>query len=550
MILTFDQIKNILLTNPNKDLVLEGKKKNKQLRTHIYGENLEAEIRTIEGFEKEALRNLRAKYTKSNKHIFAWLGRPVDKVFSAKGTSVYYNLSGTTEKQAIAIAGDVRDGYSAKKWNETYWKPHFLDDPNGFIFIEIGADSKAYPTYKSITTVYDYQPKGSGFDYIVFNVTTSEKVSRGFKSDEKIFRVVDDAFDYWIKVDNETVTEIKSETYTNYFGKVPAIVNSDLASSQVEGLRLSLFDDVIELANHYLLKGSIKVTHDFLHGYPKYYEYADDCMECKGEKTVGGEDCSACKGTGKRIMTKVSDVKIMAYPDADNPEVSTPGGYIEPSKTYYDIATAELADLENAMTFTLWGTEGRKTVQQTGQAGDKTATQVIDEIQPKADRLTLISEMAEKRHKFIIDHLISWELMLENYPGASVSYGKRYLIESPDVIWERYQKARTTSSPDILDDMLLDYIETKYSSDPVGMNIQKKLMEVQPFVHRTPAEVSGSSFVSEEDKKAKEYYSEWVKTMTDLQILSSNVESLKQSLYDYVGTKTIVPIKPNGAVLN
>jgi hypothetical protein len=550
MILTPDQIKNIILSNPNKELVNQAKLYSKELRTHIYGENLSAKITTIDGFEKEGLKELRAKYAKSNKDLFGRLGRPVDKVFSAKGTSVYYNLSGATEKGAIELAANVRDGYSAKKWNEMFWKPHFLDDPNGCIFIEIDTAGRSYPTYKSIYTFYDYQLKGSGYEYIVFNVGEAEKLREGFRKEDRIFRVVDDAFDYWIKEDNQIVTEIKSHSYANYFGKVPAIVNSDLASSQVEGLCISLYDDIIELANNFLLKGSIKVTHDFLHGFPKYFEYADDCYDCKGEGVKGGEECKACKGTGKKIMTKVSDVKILAYPTTDNPEVSTPGGYIEPSQTYYDIATAELADLENAMTFTIWGTEGRKTVNQPGLQGDKTATQVIDEIQPKADRLAAISEMAEKRHKFILDFMIPWELQLSNYKGASVSYGKRYMIESPDVIWDRYQKARPTASPDLLDDLMLDYIETKYSSDPVGMNVQKKLMEVQPFVHRTPGEVAGSMFISEDDKKCKEYYSEWVKSVTDMEILSADAESLKASLLEFASAKKVTPPAKEKPIFN
>jgi hypothetical protein len=548
MILTPDQIKNIILTNPNNYLVVKAQLYNKELRTHIYGEHLSGKITTIEGFEKEGLKELRAKYAKSNKDVFGRLGRPIDKVFSAKGTSIYYNLSGTSEKKAIELASDVRDGYSAKKWMERYWKPHFCDDPCGFIFIEIDKQAKAYPTYKSISSVYDYQPKGTGLEYVVFNVTKSEKIANGFNEDDLIYRVVDDVKDYWVTMKNNDVSIIENNTFDNYFGKVPAIINSDIASSHVDGMFLSLYDDIIELANHFLLKGSIKVTHDFLHGFPKYYEYADDCVPCGGSGKAAGENCSDCKGTGKKIMTKVSDVKILAYPDKDNPEVSTPGGYIEPSQTYYDIATAELADLENAMTFTLWGTEGRKTVQQPGQAqgSDKTATQVIDEIQPKADRLTSISEMAEKRHKFILDHIIGWELQ-RNYVGASVSYGRRYMIESPDSIWDRYQKARSTSSPDILDDMLLDYIETKYSSDPVGMNVQKKLMQVQPFVHRTPSEVSASMFVSEDDKKQKEYYSEWVKGLTDIEILNTPIESLVTKLKEFAATKTVVIIPKTAA---
>ena len=89
MILDFNGITNVVLKNPNRDLVSRGQAKSKILRMHMYGDGLEAHLPTIDGFEKKWMRKLRIQYTRSNKDLFSRLGRPVDKTFSARGGSVY-----------------------------------------------------------------------------------------------------------------------------------------------------------------------------------------------------------------------------------------------------------------------------------------------------------------------------------------------------------------------------------------------------------------------------------------------------------------------------
>jgi hypothetical protein len=436
MILTVQQIADIIKDNPNQQLVAQGRAYSAQLRLHIHGDKLGQNMAVIDGYEKQALRDLRVKYTKSNKDLFARLGRPVDKVFTAKGGSVYYNLGQEKDKAARQLTADVRNGYSAKAWVENYWKPHYFDDPCGLIFMEIAPVETAkklknrgkpfaYPTYKSINSVFDYLPKGAGLEYIVFKVDNVEKRRAGIDPELEIYRVVDDAFDYYVRSDSNGITILPEHTFVNLFGEVPGMLNSDILNPNCEGAMLSIFDPVLELASQFLLKGSIKVTHDFLHGFPKYWEYADDCDACDGTKFKDGKECDACKGTGKRIMTRVSDAKLLNYPQRSDDPIVTPNvaGYASPDKIYWEIATSDLQMLEDLANFTLWGanqqarTQGMKTNQQGEQ---KTATEIVNEIKPQADRLHPISETAEKRDKFIRDSIIRIQLS-PNYSGASIN---------------------------------------------------------------------------------------------------------------------------------
>lgn len=559
MILSLPQIKEILSSRPNQGLLQKATMQSALLRRHIYGGNLKsASITEIKGYEKEEMRELRDKYAKSNKDLFSRLARPIDKVFSAKGGSIYFNLSEEQNKKAMALLKNVRSGLTAKKWIEAMWKPHFLDDPNGLIFMEIGTDAedniKCYPTYKSTADIYDYQPNGSNVEYVVFTTTKEERAAAGLAEADTAYRVFDDAFDYFVKwnANDKSAIIIQKSSYPNYFDKVPAILMSDMMSSTTPGLALSLFNEVMELAEDFITTGSIRNLAKIRMAYPKYWEYADDCNHCGGTGVKEAKPCEHCKGSGMRGMTNPGDAKLLSYPGSKDDMIVTPNiaGFVDFPSAYFDNSANELYALENLATLTIWGTEAKVQTQGLATSPDtqKTATQVIDEIQPKADRLHAISEMAEKRHKFIIDHIIQCELN-QNYEGASVNYGRRYMIESADALWVKYQDARKNGAAiSLLDELLMEYTEAKYANDPVGLAIQKKLIEVEPFVHYTAKETKDLA-VPFKDFNAKIYFGEWLATVTDSYLLITDTATIKAALDAYVAAKGLVEPQPAAVVV-
>lgn len=562
MILSEGQIKDIIKENPGKARMQHAREYSKKLRRHLYGDGLDVHTPIIKGFERESLHTLRKEYSKSNKDLFSRLGRPIDKVFTAKGGSVYYNLPEEKEKKALSIAHSLPGGYTVRKWVETFWKPHMLDDPGGLIFLEIlekpqavraknSGQSFVYPTYKNSNSIYDYLPNGNKLEWIVFELTKKEIRAAGMDENHAAYRVVDDAFDYYCYLSGGDVIILPGHTYPNYFGKVPAVVNSSIINPSNENQYLSFYDDIIELAEQFFLKGSIKVTHDFLHGFPKYSEFADNCTDCNGGGFVDGKKCESCRGTGKKLITNVKDVKLLTWPASKDDVVILPnqtGGYISPDKIYYEIATADIADLENIMHHTLWGTKAsvKTTGLQQQKEGTKTATEVVDDMKPQADRLASISEMAEKVHKFILDGLISLQVS-QSYSGSSVSYGRRFILEGPDAIWIKYSDARQKGAPqNVLDTLLNEYNEANYQSDPVGLAIAKKLMYVEPFVHYTAAALKTLN-PDPADYKMKLYFSEWLATISEGELLSKDVKQLKESLNVYASTKNIATPEPVAA---
>ncbi len=561
MILSEGQIKDLILNNPGKARVNKGRQYSAKLRRHIYGTGLESYFEQIPGHERPPILALRSKYSKSNKDLFSRLARPLDKVFTARGGSVYLNLTEEAEKKARVISQDVKDGYSVRKWVEYFWKPHMLDDPFGVILLEIAEPTEiaklrnenksfVFPVYKSITEIYDYLPKGNRLEYLVLEMGESDKENIGLGKDDKLFRVIDDANDYYIRQKDKEISIITEHTLPNYFGEVPAMLNSDIQDPQYQHCVLSLYDEIIELAEHFLLKGSIRVAHDFLHGFPKYVEFADYCPQCKGEGIYEANQCKACSGTGKKLSLRVSDVKALEWPSKEDQLVlpANVAAYISPDKSFHEMATADLIDLENAMAVTLWGTQSRLKSQgmSTDGSSPRTATEIMDEIKPQADRLISVSEMAEHRHKFILDAVVRLQVS-PNYVGSSVSYGRRYILESPDAIWLKYSDARAKGAPqNVLDTLLNEYLDANYQSDPVGLAVAKKLMYVEPFVHISATQLKALS-PAPEDYKAKLYFSDWLATMNEGGILSMSVEELKKSLSEYAATKQISQAEPAAA---
>ncbi len=537
MILEETDIQQIIINNPNKHILAKARMYASEMRTNLYGENLQLSIKTIEGLEMEYLQKIRAKYAKSNKDLYERIGRPLDKIFTAKGGSLYFNLSDKEESEASKQINDLKNGLSVQEWIKNKWSRHIKDDPSGIIFIEIDAEGNPYPTYKSTESIYEWGQAGRRFEYIIFNVSDKEKVSAGIAVEKQIYRVVDDAFDMYVERNGESVTSIENQTFPNFFGVVPAMIMSDFEHPTLPGMRVSVFEPAREITDEFFIDYSIKRTHKFRHGFPKPWEVADKCISCMGEGKTNAKNCENCGGTGFAPINNMATVKLVSHPVDNNDPFIAPnyGGYIDIPKDYYEIAENELHRLESAAYYTIWGTYTNATNGGAANTHDGeaiTATQANLDYQPVCDKLNIIQSMREARQSFIINMIITVKFN-PSYKGCTYMAGRRFLIEGPDVVWNRYVKAKKEGAPGkVLNDLLIEYIETKYESNRVALNAQLKLIKVEPFVHYTIDEVKNFN-VSDSLVKAKLFFSEWLDSKSDAYILAKNADELKSDLYAF-----------------
>lgn len=518
MVLTTEQIKEILSKSPHAALLGTFRKESKELTAHITGQGNNDLLEKISGLENDDQLSLRKQFARSNKDIFARIHRPEDKIFTAKGGSKIYDISDSEKKELIKTLQSIYNGIDIQSWIEQFALTNLHIDPMGVILIEVSEDgTRAYPTYKSTSDIFDYSVKGRSLNYLILKGNESN-----------IYRVIDSVTDTTYKFEGGTLTTINA--FPNYFSEVPGIVISNILRKNSEYYQ-SPDQEIVELANEYLRESSVKTIYKLKHGYPKSWQYAGTCTECKGTGHYKGEDCSACNGSGRAISKDASQTITIPIPEEGQPTIAPNiAGFVSPDIAGWDKMNSEQEYLETLMHSTYWGIKERVQFN-----GTKTATEIVSDMQPINDRLVKFSMWAEELEKFITDKVAKF--MYTTYKGCSINYGKRFVLESYDQIWTKYQDARVKGSPmSVLDNLLIDYYESRYSSNQIELAKHLKLMRVEPYVHQTPKEVKDLEVDPLEYAK-KVYYHEWLSTLEGNAILLKDVLTLRNELTIFVTDK-------------
>jgi hypothetical protein len=524
MILTKNDLKRILLERPTGEIWKKASEESKKLQMHVLGIGLDRYIKKIEHHESDVSFNLRKKYGKTNRDIFSRLLRPVDAIWTGKGGSVFYDAPESIERKLRSMVADVYHGYQIRDWVRNFWKPRYIDDPQGIILMEVSESfpNGTYPTYKSSCEIVDAQVSGRRLEYLVLKT-----------KDPQIFRVIDDALDRMVKVEGEVVQELKGKdnpTFINYFGQVPAIIISDIPKDGSDHFFASPIADEVELADIMLRDGTIGAIHRFKHGFPKAWKYPEVCGRCQGQKVIqGGSTCPDCEGTGVKLKDNPADIAVHAWPDKENPEIREKGGYISPDLEYLKYHDESLALLEEKMTFTHWGSYLAKTPKEKGE--EKTATESFINVQPVNNRQIQYAKAAESVEAFITEK-IGYLNFQQAIKGVTVNLGRRFINESPDALWTRYETARSKGAPlATLDDMLLEYYQAKFQGNDLEFRKFEKLTRIEPGVHMTAGEAKNNLPFLEFSKKI--YFQEWLSTLGNMQINATDLTTLRKMLEDY-----------------
>jgi hypothetical protein len=470
-------------------------KEHLRLNVHINGIGTSYYLKKIDSIENDEQLSLRKKYLTTNRYLFTNLIRPIDKVFSAKGGN---RIIPEKSKDTISKLTNLTSGLPIRKWIENIQSNKYYTDPAGIVFIE-HKDYNPYPTLKSIKSIFNYGQNGRLLEWIIF---------KPFKIDDRkgdFYRVVDDEKDIIVNVvDDSNIIEVEElngekQSFENPFGKVPAILNSDKINSQLLYME-SPFEDVISLADHYLRTGTIKNLNEFLHGFPIFWRYLTDCKECKGTGFIDGKKCDSCNGRGKSLNKDITDIIQVEKPEVDE-AVITPNvaGWVVPPVESWREMRVEMDWINDLMQLTTWGSKMAK------DATNETATSAFLNIQPVNERLNNFSDTYENLENHIIEFL---SIFYNEKKGVS-SYGRRYLIELPDVIWKKYQEAREKGvAKALLNYLLRQYFQTEYANDIESMMVAENSMKYEPFIHKTDEEVLAMPIL-EYDKFRKIYFNEF-----------------------------------------
>lgn len=555
MILDGPAALKIIQDRPNKSVIQAAQVYTRKLLMHVKGIKLDEYITNIMSFERPDMIATRKKYAVSNKAMFARINRPTDKVFSAKGGSVYYNLQGSQEAKMKAISGNVVDGYTVKNWLKNFWMPAMGYDPMGVILMEMDKDGNPYPTYKSIMDIYEYKFRGRDLEYLIFKLPTKqmslgtnqmsaepnpqgkgdERLEAAVKAGEgtaaDLFRIIDDVSDRIVKVTNTSIIDVQGETYPNYWLKVPASIISNIYDP-VLSMFISTEDSIIDLADQFLRDGSVVNIIKNYHGFPKAWEYAADCPECMGTGALNGSKCSYCKGTKIKSQSSPEEVIRVPVPSStDQPKLAPDlGGYITPPIEGIKMLMEQQEVLEDIMFETKWGTHQ---ADDTKKGGSETATGKFIDTQPIYDKLNEYADAAEMMETFVTDRI--GEIVIgPNYKGASINYGRRFLMETPDQIYNKLQASITAGAPaTALYDLFDDYLQARYSANNIELIRMQKLARVEPLPWVKFVDFGRLQSFPDIILRRKAWYPDWLCSKDPNEIIVTTVEVLRADFAKY-----------------
>lgn len=490
------------------DWVTLARKSEVELCALIQGKGFKKElIEVIEKLESPDKKKAREKYSRSIEDLFERLFLPIANVFSATGGKRDYDISNPEVKtEFLKTISKVRDGKSIESYAENHWMPLYHVDPNGIIFTEYVTEPKAraWPTYKSIHDIRTYIPNGQLLEVVLFEPIL-------LKGGDQIWRLVDDEKDYRIIQRGTTFSiineEIKVEghtfnTFKTPFGQVPALINSDIVDIK-DGIRLSPIHKIVGLAREFARDQSIKTLYKFLQGFPIFWKYVTQCKTCVGAGRKNDRVCSSCDGHGFIAKRDITDAVTLNPPTKDQQKLDPIAGWLTPPLDIWDQYTKELVILEILMTKTYWGAHKV-------EGGNETATGRWIDQQPVDNKLNKLTDVTE----WVIRQLTEWvaDVVIDGKDPedniSSIFLGRRYILDSPDVLQDKYTKAKAAGENSvILDRMLSEIITAKYKNDPEWLALELKKAAVEPFVH-VPLEVAFKVF-GRRAAQEKEFFQKW-----------------------------------------
>ncbi len=558
--LSFDQVKDILNSELDPRIKAARAMKDK-LRLHVDGIGLQSYLARINNYENEGQFSARKDHTISNKFLSEELLRPTDNAFHARGGSKTYKFSSDQEKKEIEIAKiliDVKGGESLSDYMENEWFHWFVVDPNGLIFTEIQEDETTSedsvgelitdaeqvlrPTYKSISEIRAYKQNGNTVDWVIFEPHVTIDGTEPDKKKE-FFWVVDEKFYYLYKKDHDGITVIR--TIENSFSRVPAILCSNIPDA-VTGWKKSPIDSQVELLDKYLISNSVLTISEFFHNYLQQWTYIDKCSLCNGtgqDHNKQNNDCPRCSGSGQSDRKDVTDIIKLKIPDSDQVKIDPPAGFIFAPTDSWDGQINSVERTSDMIFFSQWGTTVSRRTSSTKAtdvrtSANETATGRILDAQQMNNRLNKYSISIETAQTALAN-LFGEYYFPETFEGAIIQKGRRYLIETPDQIWEKYLKSKKDNAPvSTLDLLLTQFLESEFRENEQLFIYESKKMKLEPFVHWDVLTVQNLN-VAEIDYKKKLYFSDWIQTKEVNDVIKTSLEELEIEFTKFVKDKSL-----------
>lgn len=455
----------------------------KELKALVNGTDFIDElICKIEGIESDLKAKARIKYSKKIKSMFTRLFQPIDNIYYATGGLKDYDIKESVKKEFLSKIANIRDNKTLSEWVQNNAIQLLNTDPNGLIFLEY-KENDVYPTYKSIDSLRHYKSKGQVLEYCLFEPKIIET--------KTYWRIVDDLWDRTFLQDGNEYVVVPESTFKHPFGQTPGLVCSNI---HIVGqkTKLAAIDSILDDAKEWARDQSFLTLYKVYKGNPLFWKYIQMCGDCNGTGTNDDENgstkvCGSCSGHGiYKAKNDVTDVIQLPMPDNADDAVIAPNiaGFISPDlETWTKYEETLKSDFET-MYKTHWGT--MYGMQQDLTKGVRTATEVIADKQPLENQLNKYADFCEYIEWKISEWMLNFYDPVKDKKESqiTINLGRRYIIESYDVLLERYEKSVLAEDNNtILDKLFIEYLGAKYRNNPIDLQANITKAMVEPYLH-------------------------------------------------------------------
>lgn len=562
MILSDDDVRKFIQYPDHADAIGRASLLHRQHIRHVKGIGVSDFfiMEEIKGYENDREKLLREKISRATTvPIFSNALSTFDKAYSASGYSRYFEFKNKKENQSNYIetylSGNIGEGLSMSGWMQQVWGDKIHYDFNGVLMVELpqlkrddndqiiaGQQNAPYIIFKSIYDIHDYDVDGMDLEYIILNQEPPEEEDAPKQNETnyfQYFRVIDDARDLIARIERGKDSNGKDgyvdvvildnpqfPIIENIWKYVPAIIISNQRDAQSDS-RQSFIWEAIGTADDYLLDSSIHNISKKKHGFPQKWSYAVPCKQCDGKGRfpifgVRGEmdissganserpiinfrKCSDCDNGSIYVSPSVSMIKPM--PDAANPDIGEPFGYVTPPIDSLKAQTEELDRLEEIILNAVFPTPNYKNVK---LRTDITATGEVLGVSAKQDKLNKFSNNGERVEEFLTD-TIAKAIYGDAFSNSIVRWGRKYYIYSENELEMMFQSAKNAGvSATVLKSYLEELIYVRYGNDSIELHRQLKLFECEPLVYMTTKDVQALQYCAISDKFLKTYFNDYI----------------------------------------
>ena len=370
-----------------------------------------------------------------------------------------------------------------------------FNEPNDFILIEKEKD-KPVINLIPINSVYYYDDIT-----LIYELAISTKEERVYRKIEyTTYKSIEGWWDFIIR--QKVAAEGKEDYISQRSGEAPQVYGfneqvllTECPFSQVgkliykDQVKDTFIFTVVEKMKIYKRDSDIFETSYVQHAFPEKITIAFDCLKCNGTGKVdngpnGSYECDACNGTGKYWVRNPSEVlKIpQLISNEMKPYMDEIVKYVEKDIKTLDFQQKTLKQLEEEITFHATG------LKNVAVSSMKTATEVQENQIPLNSRINDLIKIIQEIETWMLT--VMGKLFTDKFKSVIVKYQLFYVGRTEEDILKSIKEGKDLGlNLSFLRSQFIDWIHAYYRNEPVKLQEQLKLANVEPYPFYTLTEL-------------------------------------------------------------